>query len=235
MCPLTNDLTHGKFIVIEGGDSSGKHTQAQLLFKHFKSKQIEVEFLSFPQYDSPFGELVAKYLRGEYGTMSELPPEIPCLLYALDRFQVKDKLEKGLSAGNWYIADRYTQSNFGHQGAKLAGAERKKLIAWIEALESRLPQPDLVIYLHVPVSVSQQLMSNREHKSYLDEETVKDMHELDPEYQQRVVETYLELAESRQDWVVISCVNPKSNELRSIDDIHQEVVDNVINKLDVYH
>lgn len=231
--PNSISQTEGKFIVIEGGDSAGKHTQAELLFKHFRSKQIDVEFLSFPQYETPFGKLVAKYLRGEYGTMANLPPEIPCLLYALDRFQIKSKLSYGLTAGKWYIADRYTQSNFGHQGAKLTGEERKELISWIESVESRLPQPDLVIYLHVPVEISQQLMKTREHKSYLADDKPQDIHELDIEYQQRVIDTYLELAAEAESWVVISCVDSEKNELLSIDDIHQKIIDVVTDKLKV--
>ena len=182
----------GKFIVIEGADSAGKHTQAKLLMDHLKMKLSEIELLSFPQYDTPFGSLVAKYLRGEYGTLSELPPEIPCLLYAMDRYQVRDKLVSSLASGKWLIADRYTQSNFGHQGAKLdSGTERNKLIAWVESMESRLPQPDFVIYLHVPVEVTQKLINTREHKSYLKDGTNQDIHELDTEYQQRVIDTYL--------------------------------------------
>ncbi len=222
---------NGKFIVFEGGDSTGKHTQARLLLKYLKLKIQEIEFLSFPQYDSPFGALVAKYLRGEYGELHELPPEIPCLLYALDRYQVKEKLENGLSSGTWFIADRYTQSNFGYQGAKLDGEARKRLITWVECLESRLPQPDLVIYLHVPVTIAQKLMESREHKAYLAPGRMQDIHELDDAYQQRVVDTYSELAVARENWIVIECANEKNNELRSVESINNDIVQVVNEKL----
>ncbi len=233
---MTSGLTSiqpGKFIVIEGGDSAGKHTQAKLLLKHLQLHISNIELLSFPQYDSPFGALVAKYLRGEYGSLQEIPPEIPCLLYALDRFQVKDKLEKGLANGSWFIADRYTQSNFGYQGAKFNGENRKQFISWIEVLESRLPQPDLVIYLHVPVAVTQKLMENRSHKNYLESNKNQDIHEIDPNYQQRVIDTYLELASERDNWVVIECFDKKSNELRNIETIHREVVNSVNERLNL--
>jgi dTMP kinase len=222
--------SHGKFIVIEGGDSAGKHTQAELLLRHLQLTHGELELLSFPQYDTPFGELVAKYLRGEYGSLEEVPPEIPCLLYALDRYQAQQKLTTGLNSGKWFIADRYTQSNFAHQGAKFDGEARSNLIAWVESLESRLPQPDLVIYLHVPVDVAQKLMQAREHKTYLSSDTNQDIHELDVTYQQRVINTYLELARARKNWVVVECIDrgkesgPNIECLRSIDDIHQEIV-----------
>ncbi len=214
----------GRFIVIEGGDSAGKHTQAELLLKHLQLHKIEIELLSFPKYDTPFGEFIAKYLRGEFGSLEDLPPEIPSLLYALDRYQVKDALEQGLAVGKWFIADRYTQSNFGHQGAKLTGKERAQFIAWLEQIESRLPQPDLVIYLHVPVAHAQELMRNREHKSYLASDANQDIHELDVRYQHEVVKTYLELAGTRDNWVVIDCVERRDDKLKSIERIHRELV-----------
>ena len=223
----------GKFIVIEGGDSSGKHTQAELLLKHLQLRQLNIELLSFPKYDTPFGGLVAKYLRGEYGSLQDLPPEIPSLLYALDRYQVKEILKHGLESGKWFIADRYTQSNLGHQGAKLKGEDRARFIAWVESMESRLPQPDLILYLHVPVALAQELMQTREHKKYLDSDKNQDIHELDTEYQTRVVETYLELAKSRDNWVVIDCVDKKDNKIKTIERIHREIVKIIAERLGI--
>ncbi|MCK5560086.1 MAG: deoxynucleoside kinase, partial [Thermoplasmata archaeon] len=112
----------------------------------------------------------------------------------------------------------------GHQGAKFSGEERKRFIAWLERLESRLPQPDLVIYIHVPVEIAQELMQNRKHKKYLDADKNQDIHELDIDYQQRVVETYLELATARENWVVIDCTDKKENKLKTIQRIHQDIV-----------
>jgi dTMP kinase len=223
----------GKFIVIEGGDSAGKHTQAKLLVKHLSQHKSKTELLSFPQYNTPFGELIAKYLRGEYGALTEVPPEIPCLLYALDRYQKLDYIQTGLTSGTWFVADRYTQSNFGYQGAKFDGSERKRLIAWIEELESRLPQPDLVLYLHVPVNIAQELMQTREHKEYLASDKKQDIHEQNPEYQQKVVDTYLDLVKERDNWVVIQCYNENIGELKSIERIHREIVDIIKDRLGV--
>jgi len=230
-CPINSSI--GKFIVIEGGDSAGKHTQAKLLLKHITKSfpACEMELLSFPQYDTPFGELVAKYLRGEFGTLDHVPPEIACMLYALDRYQVKDKLKSDLEAGKWLIADRYTQSNFGHQGAKLDGDARNELIAWVEGLESRLPQPDLVLYLYVPAKVTQKLMEAREHKSYLASDKHQDIHEQDVTYQERVIETYIAIANSRTNWEVIDCVNKQTGELYSIEKIHRKIVQIVTQRL----
>jgi dTMP kinase len=223
----------GNFIVIEGGDSVGKNTQAKLMLKHLQRNGLTVELLSFPQYDSPFGSLVAKYLRGEYGSLSEVPPEIPCLLYALDRYQFKDDIENGLRSGKWYLADRYTQSNLAHQGAKLSGQARKDLLTWIQNVEHRLPQPDLVIYLHVPVKLSQELMNNRKHKDYLGIDKTQDIHEQDQEYQQAVVDMYLELASEFENWVVVECVDDVNNKLLGIEIIHHRIAKKIEQKLGI--
>jgi len=233
MSSVTLEQTRGKFIVLEGGDSTGKNTQAKLLLKHLKLQKLTIEFLSFPQYDTPFGELIAKYLRGEYGRLHEVAPEIPCLLYALDRYQVRDKLEAGLSSGTWFIADRYTQSNLGYQGAKFQGKERLQFITWLEAMEQRLPQPDLVIYLYLPIKIAQKLMEGRKQKKYLDPGKNQDIHELDLAYQQQVVETYLELAANRENWVVIECVDKKELKIKSIEKIHHDITQTVNNKLGI--
>ncbi len=221
----------GKFIIIEGGDASGKNTQAQLLLKHLQHHGFDIELISFPMYDTHFGSLVAQYLRGEFGSISEVPIEIPSLLYALDRYQIKNKLEDNLRNGKWFIADRYTQSNLAHQGAKLAGEEREKFLDWILAVERRLPQPDLVIYLHVPVEISKKLMDNREHKSYLSSKTSRDIHEQDTEYQKRVVEMYLELSKKFDNWVVIDCLGKSQDKLEPIEIIHQKILKSLENKL----
>jgi dTMP kinase len=228
-----NNQQPGKFIVIEGSDSSGKHTQATLMTKHLKRSGIDIEQLSFPQYDTPFGELVAKYLRGEYGTLDNVTIEIPCLLYALDRYQVKDSIQNGLCSGKWYLADRYSQSNLAHQSAKLEGQKRQELIAWIDGLESRLPQPDIVVYLNVPVEITMELMANRKHKSYMDKEKNRDIHEQDSDYQKRVIEIYLELAAKRDNWVVIDCYDPKKNKIDSIEIIHHRIAKVIEQKLGV--
>jgi dTMP kinase len=213
----------GKFIVIEGSDSAGKHTQAKLLVKHLQRQNIDTELISFPQYDTDFGKLVARYLRGEFGSLSEVPPEIPSLLYALDRYQAKGKLEEQLKDGKWLVADRYTQSNLAHQGAKLSGEAREKLLSWIEQVEQRLPQPDLVVYLHVPVELAQTLMKTRQHKSYLGQGEKQDIHEVDTVYQQRVVEMYLSLANNRDNWAVIECVDSEKQKLLAIEVIHHRI------------
>jgi dTMP kinase len=219
----------GKFIVFEGIDSVGKKTQAELLKSRMERCNIKVKLISFPRYDTIFGALVGKYLRGEFGSIHKIPPEIPVILYAMDRYQFRDNIKSDLDAGIYYISDRYTQSNLGYHAAKYEAKEtRDKFIEWIEALESRLPQPDIVILLHMPSATARKLIVSRGAKAYLEGST-QDVHEEDIEYQERVMATYIELANSRPNWTIIHCV--KNNVLRPIEAIHEDIVKVISDKL----
>ena len=57
----------GRLIVIEGVDSSGKETQAKLLYEALKEKESRVRLLSFPDYESDFCLPVKRYLAGDLG------------------------------------------------------------------------------------------------------------------------------------------------------------------------
>ena len=213
----------GLFIVFEGIDSSGKKTQVKLLKKRLRKMGFNVETISFPAYETKFGKLIASYLRGEFGSLKEIPPEIAAMLFSLDRYQFKDEVFKKLQKGKIILSDRYTQSNMGFHGAKFDGRERKKFIDWIEQVESRLSQPDLVIFLDMPVEAAQTLINNRKERKYLKGKK-KDIHEIDTEFQKRVRETYLQLAK-RKGWVTIKCVHRIKGKwkVRSPEDIHEEI------------
>ncbi len=210
----------GKFIVIEGSDSSGKKTQATLLSERLK-KTKNVEMISFPTYQkTKLGAFVSKYLKGEFGSKEEINPEVGSLLYAIDRFQFKETLMKKLKEGKMIIADRYTTSNI-YQAAKVEGDERFRVWEWIKKMESRIPQPDVVVYLNVPPEFSVNLFGERDVKNKLLEQGEKDIHENDVEYLKRVRELYLEIAKREKNWIVIDCI--KDGNFRSKQDIADEV------------
>ena len=185
----------GKFILLEGGDSCGKKTQASLLADRLKKEGKKVELIHFPSYQkTPLGVFVSKYLRGDFGSKESISPEIGSLFYSLDRYQFQKELEEKLKAGINIIADRYTASNI-FQAAKLDDDERFKVWEWIKAVDSRIPQPDMTIVLHVPTKVSKKISANKEQKNELMGKNQVDIHEADPEYQEKVRKTYLEIAE----------------------------------------
>jgi len=217
----TKIMKKGKLIVIEGNDGSGKGTQAKLIVENLKKKGKDVLFLDFPVYDSVFGKLLSGYLRGDFGDLNEMPPEIPTLLFAIDRYQFKDKMFKALEEGKIIICNRYTESNIGFQGAKFdSNEERDRFIDWLRTVESRIPKADLVFFLDIPLDISWELVKKKGERKYLKGKE-RDIHERNIPYQQRVREVYLEYGK-KHGWKIINCV--KDGKLRSIEDINNEIM-----------
>ncbi|MFH1056318.1 MAG: dTMP kinase [Candidatus Micrarchaeota archaeon] len=189
-------------VVLEGIDASGKKTQTELLARRLRKTGKKVAFLHFPSYGTPSGKLVEAYLKGEFGPREKVPRKFAAMLYALDRFAQKKKLEGLLKKGFVVILDRYTQSNLAYASADLTGKERKELISWIEKLEKSLPKADAVVFLDVPPQQSEKLFGKRKAKI---KGVRRDIHERDFSYAKRVYANYLSLAREKK-WIVVKCV-----------------------------
>ncbi len=214
----------GKIIVIEGTDCSGKETQSKLLEKVWQEEGKKCIRFEFPMYDTPTGKIVGGDYLGKPEIGESLFPEgavnvdphVICLYYAADRKYNFPKIEKYLEDGYDVILDRYTTSNLAHQGSKIKDKdERFDMYQWIDKLEYwllKLPKPDETIFLHVPYEYSMELSNNR---------SCKDEHEKSAEHLRAAEEAYVELSEL-YNWHRIECV--KEGHLRSIEDIHQEII-----------
>lgn len=216
------------FISLEGLDSSGKKTQIDLLEKKLIAKGYKIDRIDFPMYETPFGKLVAAYLRGELGKLEHVVPEASALLYALDRYQYKDELEEKMQDQHTVvITNRYTQSNLAFQGAKLDGAEQDHFIKWIEDMEARLPQPSLVIFLDMPPKAAQKL--GHTSRKYMEgKDTNYDIHEESQTYQEKVRQVYLNLAH-KKGWLVVNCATEENDEwkIKTPEEIHEKVWERV--------
>jgi dTMP kinase len=212
------------FIVFEGIDGSGKQTQTQLLYEFMKDTRKTVSApLSFPRYkETFFGGQVRRYLNGEFGQLGEVHPFLASLLYAMDRFQSHDLINASKYLPGYHLADRYVYSNIAHQGAAVADPEeRAELITAIKQVEFeifRLPHADLVFLLDIPAGVSMMRTAGKP----------TDIHEANLEYQKRVREIYLQLANALPSWHVISCIDGTGS--RTSRDIHDEIRGIVFNQ-----
>lgn len=201
------------FIVLEGLDGAGKSTQIKLLRQLFASRGIESEYVHFPRFDSPvFGELIARFLRGELGSVESVDPYIVALLFAGDRADMAPQIRAWQAEGKVVIVDRYVYSNIGYQCAKLATEEqRAKLKQWILDTEYgyyNIPRPDLSLFLDVPFAfTAKSLTEQREgdDRAYLNGS--KDIHESSLDLQQMVRNVYLEAAKTDDALEVINCSN----------------------------
>lgn len=221
-------MKKGKFVVIEGLDGSGKTTQLKLLVKYCQRHGIKTAVVDFPQYyDTFFGKLVGRYLKGDFGDINQLSPYLCSLLYAGDRWQSKVKMDLALTKGELLLANRYTSSNMGFMGAKIKNKkERNKFIDWLKKLEWEIygiPRPDLVIYLSVDPAIGQKLVDGKAKRRYLGAKGKRDIHESSLPYLRRVAGTYLELCKKFPNWVEVECLD-RNEKIKSRQKIHQMVV-----------
>jgi dTMP kinase len=200
-----------KFFVIEGVDGAGKSTQIKLLRDFLSKKGYNCEYLHFPRTDAPyFGELIARFLRGEFGSLNDVDPYLVAMLYAGDRKDASEIISNWLKEGKIVLLDRYTYSNIAYQCAKLQNVSAQdELMRWILSLEFThfsIPRPDLNIFLDVPSAFTERKLSNSrtgDDRTYLN--GTRDIHEESLVFQKKVRDIYLRVAQSDDRLAVVDC------------------------------
>ncbi len=222
----------GKLIVIEGTDCSGKETQSNLLLEKLNQNSFAASKLSFPMYDTPTGQIIGgSYLGKEHigkclfkEGATNVDPKVAALYYAADRRYNISKITDLLNTGVNVILDRYVYSNMAHQAGKIIDTnERINMYNWLDMLEFKLlelPQPDIAIFLHMPLEQAVLLRKERSEKA--------DEHEKSETHLKQAENSYIELA-SRYKWDTIECA--PGGEILSIDEISQKVFQIVTEKL----
>ena len=203
-----------RFLVIEGLDGSGKSTQLKLLREYLERNAVPYSYLHFPRLEEGvFGELIARFLRGEMGANDQVDPYLVALIFAGDRADASSQIRKWMDEGKLVIVDRYVYSNIAFQCAKLNSKEEQgKLRDWILDFEftyNNLPRPDLNLYLNVPFEFTRkQLNSSRngDDRAYLKGE--RDIHEENLGFQEQVRQVYLSLHGHVDDLEIIDCISP---------------------------
>jgi dTMP kinase len=221
-----------KFLVVEGVDGSGKSTQIKLMIKHLEENGIPYRYVHFPRTDSRiYGELIARFLRGDFGSLNTVDPYLVALLYAGDRKDASPLITEWLEQGYLVLLDRYVYSNVAFQCAKLTDLKQQKALRnWILDLEynyNDIPRPDLNILLDVPFSFTQnKLAAAREgsERDYL--QGLRDIHEEDLDFQKRVRTMYLWQAQTSHDLKIINCVDARGG-MQTPDNIFTQILKQV--------
>jgi len=195
----------GKIIVIEGLDASGKDTQSRLLQERLQSEGYETYKLDLPYYNDPSSTLVKMYLGGELGDKpSDVNAYAASTFYAVDRYaSFKKHWQKEYESDKIIVANRYTTSNASHQMTKLPESEWDSYLDWLFSFEYKqmeIPEPDCVIFLDMPVDISQKLLMKR----YDGDSARKDVHERDVDYL-KACHKDAEYASKKLSWNVITC------------------------------
>lgn len=200
-------LERGLLLTIEGIDGSGKGTNVQLLEQALNNIGLPVITYRFPVYESVVGNIIAKYLRGEYGDINSVPYELICTAYAADRARFAEDILTYLDNGYVVLCDRYTYSNI-FTAAKMSEDKWDSFIEWVENLEFNclgVVEPDYNIYLHVDPKISIQRIAERGKRSY--QENQEDIHESNNNLLINASKAYLNLASKKDNWIIIDEMN----------------------------
>ena len=215
-------------IVLEGLDGAGKSTQVRKLKAYLEEVCQGLEYIHFPRYDAPvYGDLISRFLRGDFGSNETVHPQLVALLFAEDRHGAGPEIKATLARGGVVLLDRYVYSNIAYQCAKLSDPEeREALREWIINTEFGtfdLPRPDLNIFLDVPIEfVESSLEKNRSgsDREYLN--GARDIHEASIAFQRQVREIYVRQASLDPGFIRIDCSDSEGRMLPP-DDIFRKV------------
>jgi len=220
----------GKLIVLEGScDGIGKSTQYQKLYDRLVSEGYEVISHHFPSYNTPQAHGVESYLKGEFGPIRDLSPYFINSLYAHDRAvtwyqSLKEEYEKG----KIILLDRYTTSSLIYQTANINPlSTRQAIVDYLADFEYHkllIAEPDLVIFLTMSFDLATELRNKRQQNDGV----VNDIHESNLKFMKKVYDNSHFIAK-HFNFAEVNC--QIENNIRSIDDIHEEVYQKCIKVL----
>lgn len=213
----------GKLIVLEGVDGAGKATQARLLAERLKKSRRKVACFAFPQYETFFGQVVGRMLRGEWGNPVSISPYLAYLPYALDLWLVSGKIHDLLKEGITVVCDRYPPTAGAiYQSIKLSTRYRQKYLQWQDELMFgilNVPWPDIVFFLDVPIAISKELILKKKSRTYLKGKKL-DLLEKDKKYQNAVRSMGIRASRMRR-WRRVPCA--AHGQLLSPEEIHEKI------------
>jgi len=133
-----------KLVAVEGLDKSGKRTAVATLQDVFESRGLTVKVVSFPQYETPLGERIRAWLKGEW--------DVDARTFELVQAADKQSIQSQLSV--WekedvdvVLFDRYLHSQWAY-------GLYDNPTDWVLSLSKHARRPDVVIYMDVAVDVS---------------------------------------------------------------------------------
>ena len=182
-------------IVFEGGDQAGKKTQSALLEKKLKSAKIKTTLFSFPDYSTPIGKEINKYLHGK----RKFPPQVIHCLLAANRWEKLDEIKKAQQKNSIVIMNRYRESNL------VYGLVNGLKLEWLENLDSGLPKSDLVIVLDVPQT-----------ESFSRKRSNRDRFEKNKDFSNKISRTYRKMAVKKK-WKIVDATKSKQ-------EVHEDIM-----------
>ena len=182
-------------VVFEGGDQAGKKTQSALLEKRLKLAKIKTKLFSFPDYTTPIGKEISRYLHGK----RKFPPQVIHCLLSANRWEKIDEIRKSQEKNSVIIMNRYRESNL------VYGLVNGLKLDWLESLDHGLPKSDLVIILDVSQT-----------ESFSRKRSNRDRFERNKDFSNKISTTYRKMAVKNK-WKIVDATKSKQ-------DVHDDIM-----------
>ena len=189
-------------ITFEGGDQAGKKTQSAMLQKRLRSAKIKTKLFSFPDYSTPIGKEINRYLHGK----RKYPAQVIHCLLAANRWEKAAEIKKAQEKNSVVIMNRYRESNL------VYGLANGLKLDWLEKLDDGLPKSDLVIILDV-----------QQKESFARKKQNRDKFEKDKQFYSKISQGYKRLAKKKR-WRIVNASQSKI-------DVHNDVMKIVAKKM----
>ena len=185
---MTESISSGKFITVEGIDGCGKTTQAEFIIDGLVEAGISAKLVREPGGD-PISESIRKLLLHAEESMSD---RAEALLMIASRAQLTDKvILPQIIDGKWVVADRYADSTLAYQGGGRGLSVNS--LDMINEFGTYTLKPDLTFFIDISVDIANSRM--RVERDRIEKEG--------NDFQQRVRDQYLKLSEKDSDRVVV--------------------------------
>ena len=182
-------------VVFEGGDQAGKKTQSALLEKRLKLAKIKTKLFSFPDYTTPIGKEISRYLDGK----RKFPPQVIHCLLSANRWEKIDEIRKSQEKNSVIIMNRYRESNL------VYGLVNGLKLDWLESLDHGLPKSDLVIILDVSQT-----------ESFSRKRSNRDRFERNKDFSNKISTTYRKMAVKNK-WKIVDATKSKQ-------EVHEDIM-----------
>ena len=169
-------------IAIEGLDQAGKKTQTEMLVKALRKIKVKTAVFSFPDYSTIIGKEIKNCLYGK----RKFSPEIIHYLYAANRWEKLEEIQKASSKNSVLVMNRYYHSNLVYG---IANGLKEK---WLQKLEDGLPKADLVIVLDAS-----------QNESFSRKKSSRDRFEKNKKFSKKKSQIYRRLAKKHR-WKIVS-------------------------------
>ena len=151
-------MSSGRFIALEGGEGTGKSTQARLLAEALEERGVVVELTREPG-GTPGAEAIRELLL--HPPQGGWNPRAEALLFAAARSDhVERRIKPALEAGRWVVCDRFLDSSRAYQGG--AGSLGDEAILALHDVGSEGLRPDLTLLVEVSAETVAQRLAARD-------------------------------------------------------------------------